>query len=50
MKINVIFYEDREAEDCDNEMHYNRAGKVVKQPWVYSCGKCDGSLVVIQNW
>ena len=38
------------CKDCDNEMHYNRAGKVVKQPWAYSCGKCGGQLEVIQNW
>ena len=39
------------CKDCDNEMHYNRAGKVVKHPDLYECGKCGGSsLEVIQNW
>ena len=38
------------CKDCDNEMHYNRAGKVVKHPDFYGCGKCGGSLEVIQNW
>lgn len=38
------------CDECGNEVHYNRAGKVVKQPWAYSCGKCGGELEVIQNW
>lgn len=38
------------CKDCDNEMHYNRAGKVVKHPDWYGCGKCGGELEVIQNW
>lgn len=38
------------CKDCDNEMHYNRAGKVVKHPDWYGCGKCGGQLEVIRNW
>lgn len=38
------------CKDCDNEMHYNRAGKVVKHPDWYGCGKCGGELECIQNW
>lgn len=38
------------CKDCDNEMHYNRAGNVVKHPDWYGCGKCGGELEVIQNW
>ena len=38
------------CKDCDNEMHYNKAGKVVKNPEWYGCGKCGGELEVIQNW
>ena len=38
------------CENCDNEIHYNRAGKVVKHPDWYGCGKCGGKLKVIQNW
>lgn len=37
------------CDECGNEIHYNRAGKVVKQSWAYSCGKCGGNLKVIQN-
>lgn len=38
------------CEDCDNEIHYNRAGKVVKYTNQYGCGKCGGKLYVQQNW
>lgn len=38
------------CKDCDNEVHYNRAGKVIKHPDWYGCGKCGGELEVIQNW
>jgi predicted SprT family Zn-dependent metalloprotease len=38
------------CKDCDNKMHYNRAGETVKHPDWYECGKCGGKLVVIQNW
>lgn len=38
------------CEDCGNEVHYNRAGKVVKQPWAYSCGRCGGELHVQKNF
>lgn len=38
------------CKDCDNEIHYNRAGKVVKNPEWYGCGKCGGDLEVIRNW
>lgn len=38
------------CDECGNEVHYNRAGKVVKHPDWYGCGKCGGSLKVIQNW
>ena len=38
------------CKDCDNIMYYNRAGKVVKHPDFYSCGRCGGELKVIQNF
>lgn len=38
------------CERCNHEMYYNRAGKVVKHPDWYWCGKCGGDLKVIQNW
>lgn len=38
------------CKDCGNELHYNRAGKVVKHPDWYGCGKCSGDLEVVQNW
>lgn len=38
------------CKDCNNEIHYNRAGKVVKNPEWYWCSKCGGDLEVIQNW
>ncbi len=39
------------CEDCGNEVHYSRAGKVVKHPDWYGCGRCGGeNLKVIQNW
>ena len=38
------------CDECGNEIHYNRAGKVVKNPEWYGCGKCGGDLEVIQNW
>lgn len=38
------------CKDCGNEVHYNRAGKVVKHPDFYGCGKCGGELECIQNW
>jgi predicted SprT family Zn-dependent metalloprotease len=37
--------------DCGNTIYYNRAGKTVKHPDWYVCGKCGGwSLHVQQNW
>lgn len=38
------------CKDCGNEVHYNRAGKVVQHPDWYGCGKCGGELEVITNW
>lgn len=38
------------CKDCDNKMHYNRAGQTVKHPDWFECGKCGGTLEVIQNW
>ncbi len=38
------------CDECGNEIHYNRAGKVVKHPDWYGCGKCGGNLRVVQNW
>lgn len=35
---------------CGNETYYSRAGKVVKHPDWYGCGKCGGQLGVVQNW
>jgi predicted SprT family Zn-dependent metalloprotease len=55
-KIERIVSEDKvfkyivKCEDCGSEMYYDRAGKVVKHPDWYECGKCGGSLKVIQNW
>ena len=34
---------------CGNEMHYHRAGKVIKNIQDYNC-KCGGQLSVTQNW
>lgn len=45
-----IFKYTVKCDGCGNEMHYNRAGKVVKHPDLYECGNCGGSLRVIQNW
>lgn len=45
-----IFKYTVKCKDCNNEMHYNRAGKVVKQSWAYKCGNCGGELEVIKNF
>ena len=56
MKVERIVSDDQlykyivKCKDCDNEMHYNRAGKVVKHPDWYGCGRCGGELYVQQNW